>query len=462
MSIFGYQTQDWLTGREGQGVWYLLGELVGPGKFIGPVLWQLFLALGLSLFGLSLIVRPYLRVVLVDLGQLFWFAALAQTFIMQGNAIMRQAELWRVEAGGYVYTALEGSDTISLDAPGGEGANDPIAAPADLDGHPPLRGWEAVAASYFLAVSAEELHQGVPPHDFRVAYCLYDPDIPLNDQDEENEAGCSPQKAWDEWDSIGFTLPITNVWGIPIDVSIELNLPIYQEHPENRQLGLRQAQAGVARLALGPVVALFPLLEANVGLMLTLAACFIYLSLPVMLLFGFFRPTASLAVGLMFQYLHILVRTLILQGLVALFLMVLVSVSVGGSLTAYLGLVGVGVIGGFFLTRMATATMKETMSQTFSAVGAVWRGTAVNAFGRAAEGPARRALGVAKVGAAVAEPGAASGAQAAAIRGNRKPRLLPASTRRERSRAAPGSAAVGATHLRKGRSHPVRPGQVLS
>ena len=36
----------------------------------------------------------------------------------------------------------------------------------------------------------------------------------------------------------------------------------------------------------------------------------------------------------------------------------------------------VGFVGGWWLMRLATATMKETMAQSMNAVGSVWTGTA--------------------------------------------------------------------------------------
>ena len=395
MSVFGYRTQDWLTGQDGQGVWFLLAKMVGAHGIVGVATWQAFLALALVLYGLSLVVRPFLRVAPVDIGRLFLYAIVAYIFITQGSRLMQDAERWRAVAGSYIYQAMSDSDVSALTPPTGSSSDDdPLYPPADLDGVDPIRGWEAVGSSYFLARTDDEIHDVVPPHDFRVAYCLYDPRDPIDTQNEENNAGCSPRKAWDEWDLVS-TGTITNVFGLPLPINVGISLPISQDHPENRQLGIRQAQAGAARLALGPVVALFPLLEANVGLMLALAASFIYLSLPIMLLFGFFRATETLVVGLMFQYLNIIIRTLILQGLVALFLIILIGVAAQGSLAGYLGLIGVGLMGGFFLSRMATATLRETMTQTMGAVGRLWTGAATGAFGEAARKPAQKAFGAA-------------------------------------------------------------------
>ncbi len=406
MSIFGYQTQDWLTGHAGQGIWFLLTKLVGAEGIIGIATWQVFLALALVMYGLSLVIRPFLRIAPVDIGRLMMYAIVAHIFITQGNALMLSAERWRGSAGSAIYQAMADSDVSTLTPPAGNAAHandDPLAPPADLDGASPLRGWEAVGSSYFLARNDREIHDVIPPHDFRVSYCLYDPREAIDTQDETNTAGCSPRKAWDEWDLVS-TGVITNILGIPVNIGIQL--PISQEHPENRQLGIRQAQAGAARLALGPIVALFPLLEANVGLMLALAASFIYLSLPVMLLFGFFRATETLVVGLLFQFLNILLRTVILQGLVALFLMVLIGVAAQGSLTAYLGLIGIGLLGGFFLSRMATATLRETMTQTMGSVGRLWTGAAVGAFGESARKPAQKVFGAASLATAGLTAGA--------------------------------------------------------
>ncbi|NJN99194.1 MAG: hypothetical protein HC875_36435, partial [Anaerolineales bacterium] len=359
MSMLGYRTQDWLTGPDG-GVWLLLTKLAGPQGLINLAVWQAFLLLAVTLYGFSLILRIF-GVQTVNLPRLFFFAVMAYTFISQGSELLRAAETWRGEAGSYAYNLLAGERGLTLDLPGvATGSDEPLLPPRDLDGQPPLRGWEAVATSYFLAASAEELHAGTPPAAFLTAYCLYDPNQSFNEQTEENSAGCSPRKAWDEWQEIQITAPITQVWGIPLPVDVSIDLPVFQEHPANRQLGLRQAQAGLARLALGPVVALYPLVESSVGLMLALSASFIYLSLPVTLLFGFFLYTESMATRLLLQLISIFIRTLILQGLAALFLLLLVGVSASqAGLTVYLGLVGVGLLGGFFLIRLANDTGAE-------------------------------------------------------------------------------------------------------
>jgi hypothetical protein len=372
--------------------------------------WQLFFAAALMLLGISLVARPIISFRPVDMGRLFFFATLSYVFISQGVGLMQQLEQWRSEAGSYIYTSMSGSGTVTIPVPGQSATQgETLYAPQDLDG-PPLRGWEAVATSYFLVRNVRELHQSVPPPDLRLAYCLYDPNLPVNDQAEENQEGCSPRKAWDEWDEITFTLPITNIWGIPLPGGIEIDYPLFQEHPENRQLGLRQAQSGVARLALGPIVALFPIVEANVGLMLALAASFIYLSMPLALLFSFFLYTESMVTRLIMQWISIFLRTLILNGLVAIFLLILMGAASSGSLTVYLGLVGVGVVGGFFLVQMAASIMKESLSMSLGAVGAIWKGTATATLGKGAERPAEMALGAAKLAATGATMAAAVGA----------------------------------------------------
>ncbi len=400
VSMLGYRTQDWLTGPEG-GVWFLLAKLAGPEGLINLAVWQAFLLLAVTLYGFSLLLRIF-GVQAVNLPRLFFFAVMAYTFISQGSELLRAAEAWRSEAGSYAYTLLAGESGLNIDLPGVTPSSDePLLPPQDLDGQPPLRGWEAVATSYFLADSAEELHSATPPAAFLTAYCLYDPGQPLNEQSEENSAGCSPRKAWDEWQEIQISAPITQVWGIPLPVDVAIDLPVFQEHPENRQLGLRQAQAGLARLALGPVVALYPLVESSVSLMLALSASFIYLSLPITLLFGFFLYTESMATRLLLQLISVFIRTLILQGLAALFLLLLVGVSAAqAGLTVYLGLVGVGLLGGFFLIRLANETMRDTLTQSLGAVGSVWMGATTGVLGQGARQPAQAALGAAKLAAA--------------------------------------------------------------
>ena len=397
VSMLSYGTQDWLTSGAGGGVWQLL-DYIRAG-LLNENTWRLFFLAALMLFGLSLVARPFISFRPVEIGRLFFFATLSYVFITQGVSLMRDLETWRSEAGAYIYAAMSGSGTVTVPVPGGGGSgSEPLRAPQDLDGAP-LRGWEAVATSYFLVNNAAELHEEVPPHDLRVTYCLFDPNLPINDQDEENAQGCSPRKAWDEWDQISFTLPITNILGIPLPTTIDIDYPLYQEHPENRQLAMRQAQAGVARLALGPIVALFPIIEANVGLMLTLAASFIYLTMPLALLFSFFVYTESMVTRLLLQWIAIYIRTLILHGLIAVFMLILMGAVQSGSLTAYLGLVGVGIVGGFFLVQMASSIMKESLSQSLGAIGAIWKGTATTALGEGARRPAEVALGAAKLAA---------------------------------------------------------------
>ena len=94
VSIFSYRTQDWLTDQEGQGVWYLLGVLVGTNGFFGLGVWEAFLLLALTLAGLSRIMRPFLRVQTVDLRRLLFFALMAYIFITQGSRLMQGAESW--------------------------------------------------------------------------------------------------------------------------------------------------------------------------------------------------------------------------------------------------------------------------------------------------------------------------------------------------------------------------------
>ncbi|GIK42097.1 MAG: hypothetical protein BroJett011_59300 [Chloroflexota bacterium] len=394
-SLFSYVTEDWLMGKSDGSLWKVMDYVVGSNGIFGLSTWEALLALALTLYGFSLLIRPFWRVQPVNIGKLFFYATLSYVLISQGNSLMQSIEEWRGEAGGYMYEILAAGGSTNLDIPGGAQDDEPIGQPADLDGHRPLRGWEAVSTSYFLVTDADELHDGVPPEDFRREYCLYDPSEPINDQDDENDEGCSPKKAWDEWDVIS-TGVITEVWGIPLPVEIGASTPIIREHAENRELAIRQAQEGVARLALGPIVSLFPWLEANVGMMLALAAAFIYLSLPIVFLFGFFTYTEPMVNRLVMQLIGILLRTIILNGILALYLMLLIGVSVNGSLMAYLGLIGVGLIGGFFLTKIATGTMKESLTTSMGAIGGIWMGATVGTMGEGARQPALMTMGAAK------------------------------------------------------------------
>lgn len=422
MSLYSYATQDWLTGNGG-GVWYIMDWLLDTSGLFGLNTWTLFAGLALMLWGMARIIRPFFHTNPVHPGKLLFFFILSYIVISQGSTLMQDIEGWRLDAGSAVYQSIATSAEANVTVPSVPSTSDPLAPPADLDGQSPIRGWEAVAASYFLAANAEDIHQPYPPEAFRVAYCLYNPDLPIEEQTTENAQGCSPRNAWDEWDVIDLSI-LQDVLGInvedvetafegflslllgEVDLNLTAPVPAIQHHPENRELGIRQAQAGVARLALGIIVTLFPIIEANISLMLALAASFIYLSLPIVILFGFFLATESMTLRLLMQFVYVIIRTLIINGIVALFMLLLMNTALSGTLTAYLGLVGVGLVGGFFLARIAAATMKETLGQALGALGAVWMGTSTGLLGQAAAQPARATMGLAKMGAAAALLGA--------------------------------------------------------
>src|SRR6185503_8689755 len=173
--------------RDGDGIWTLMDRMVGPNGIFGLSTWEAFVALALTIYGFSLLIRPFWRMQPVDLGRMFFFAVLSYSIITEGSELMREIENWRGEAGGYMYEVVAGSGgTVTLDVPGGATSDEPIYSPEDLDGRAPIRGWEAVSTSYFLVKSASELHQGVPPEDFRREYCLYDPSEAIGEQDQEN------------------------------------------------------------------------------------------------------------------------------------------------------------------------------------------------------------------------------------------------------------------------------------
>ena len=156
MAMLSYDTQDWLTGRDG-GVWLLLDKISGPDGLLGLTTWQLFLTLALMLFGLSLgccgSSGGHRRSIW---GQLFFFGVLSYLFISRGSALMQEAEAWREEAGGWMYEAMAGESGPRMDIPGGAGGDEPLGHPQDLDGERPIRGWEAVSGSYFLVESMSE------------------------------------------------------------------------------------------------------------------------------------------------------------------------------------------------------------------------------------------------------------------------------------------------------------------
>ena len=79
VSMLSYGTQDWLTGSSGGGVWQL-SRFITQG-LLNENTWRLFLLAALMLFGLSLVARPFISFQPVEIGRLFFFAAL---FVMVG------------------------------------------------------------------------------------------------------------------------------------------------------------------------------------------------------------------------------------------------------------------------------------------------------------------------------------------------------------------------------------------
>lgn len=398
VSVFSYQSTDWLVNPTGGGLWTLLSFMTGADGVFGLALWQLFVTMALGLYGFSKIVRIFYPWPAVEPGKMLFLAVVTWLFISQGNAALQSAERVRGEASNLILSAMASAGISGFDFGGHPASAEPMPAPADLDGVAPLRAWETVASTYFLVADTDEMHRNIPPDAFRQAYCLYDPTLPVGTQDAANPTdGCSPQLAWDEWD---FNL----AWELPawLGGSGIITLPLYNEHPENREMAIRDAQSGAARLALGLPVALFPVLEAQVGLLLTLAATFIYLTLPVALFFGLFRFAESMPTRLMLQYITVFVRTVIIHGLVAVFLALLMGAAATGNFSTYLGIIGVGLFGGWFLISMAMATMRETLGQALGMVSGVVTGVSTGAFGEAGRQPAQMATGAAKVAGAAA------------------------------------------------------------
>ncbi|MCB0162610.1 MAG: hypothetical protein KDI79_00195, partial [Anaerolineae bacterium] len=221
MSLFSYSTQDWLTNGADGGVWQVMDLVIGPGGLFGLETWQLVLTLAIMLFGLARVLRPFLPTFNpVDVGWLLIFGTFSFVVVQQGSSLMQRFETWRADLGGYMYQAVAADGRVDITVPGVDlSGSEPLQPPADLDGRSPIRGWEAVATSYFLADSEADLSRGIPPDTFRRTYCLYDPNQPINEQAEENEQGCSPRKVWDEWDVVS-TGVITEVFGIELPVSI--------------------------------------------------------------------------------------------------------------------------------------------------------------------------------------------------------------------------------------------------
>ena len=387
ISRFSYQSTDWLVNPADGGLWALLGFISGPEGVFGLTLWHAFAILALGLFGFARILRIVYPWRAVEPMKLLFFAMVTFLFIGQGGAALQSAEAARGQATNLILNAMSAAGTGGFDFGSPGAGSEPMPPPADLDGAAPIRAWEVVATTYFLVSDLSEVSANLPPADFRLTYCLFDPTQPIPDQTAAGPDGCSPERAWDEWDfNTAWTLPGWLGGG-------SVTLPIYNEHPDNRELAIRDAQAGVSRLALGLPVALFPVLEAQVGLMLTLAAGFIYLTLPVALFFAFFRFAESMPTRLLLQYITVFARTVIIHGLVAVFLALLIGAAATGDVATYLGIIGVGLLGGWFLLSMAMSTMRETLSQALGVMSGVISGVSTGAFGAAGRKPARRAGG---------------------------------------------------------------------
>jgi hypothetical protein len=155
--IMGYQTQDWLLGDNNTGAWYLFTQLIGNGGLVNVGLWEIFLTLALMIAGLTRLVRPFIQIRVVDIGRVLFYACATYILITQGLVLLQGAETWRDEASGYIYTTMSQSPALVLKMPGEpdplSANSDPVDPPSDLDGEPPIRGWEAISTSYFLVLS---------------------------------------------------------------------------------------------------------------------------------------------------------------------------------------------------------------------------------------------------------------------------------------------------------------------
>ena len=113
-SIGSYSMQDWLTGRDNEGVWYLLPRLLGANGMFGVPVWQAVFVLALVLAGATRLLRPFIRVQSSDLGRLLLIGVMSYIFIVQGNQMIRNAEDFRSRAGGLMFE-LMGQSNVSLD-----------------------------------------------------------------------------------------------------------------------------------------------------------------------------------------------------------------------------------------------------------------------------------------------------------------------------------------------------------
>ncbi len=107
--------------------------------------------------------------------------------------------------------------------------------------------------------------------------------------------------------------------------------------PAARNVALDQANNGVTRLLLAYPLSLVSVLEGLVELLFSVAGAFLMIALPFSLLFAFFLPTEGITLGLLRQYLNLLLNYFVVNVLIAIGLAGLVAAAARGSLLLAVG-----------------------------------------------------------------------------------------------------------------------------
>ncbi len=107
--------------------------------------------------------------------------------------------------------------------------------------------------------------------------------------------------------------------------------------PAARNAALNQANNGLTRLILAYPLSLVSVLEGLVELLFSVAGAFLMIALPFSLLFAFFLPTEGITLGLLRQYLNLLLNYFVVNVLIAIGLAGLVAAAARGSLLLAVG-----------------------------------------------------------------------------------------------------------------------------
>jgi hypothetical protein len=409
-----YKIQDWLLGDSGQ-FWKLLGGVIGKNAVISGTVLIFVGTVAVLILGLTKVAQPFLGTKTRSMWMVLFMIIIAYLCIVEGPGLMQGMEVVRNALATSTYRAVAditgGSATINAD---GLSANSDftMGTVKDLDGDGLTRAWEAIAASYFLADTSGEALGTQVPEGFRDAFCLYDTSLGAPPASVQPEAYsypghmppgtdangdlvhpglCKPATVWDAWDERGsgitFSYQAPYVGFENQDIGIDpykLSIPIPQmeyreqqvelvtnpirEHPDNRQIGISQAQAGIGHLLLGLLIIPFGNFAALVDLTLTFAAMVVYLSMPIMALLCVLKDEDLMLGGLVQSYLMLLVRTFLIHFCLSILLALIMGAASSGQVPLFTGICVVGLLLSLVLLFMAGATALEAVRTSFRGV----------------------------------------------------------------------------------------------